>query len=87
MNQRFYIGGRQYSPDSATVLCAFANLVETVTLYRSPKGAFFTITERDGDPPDVVLIDKEAAFEFMDAHPAGIDTDNYDEIFGEPEQG
>jgi hypothetical protein len=33
------------------------------------------------------VIDEKAAFDFMNKHPAGIKTDTYDKIFGEPEEG
>ena len=85
--QRFYIGGRWYSPDNATPLCRYGGIFDTVTLYQSPHGAFFTVAESLADLPAVKVLTEREARAFMDEHAAGIDTENYNRIFGEPEQG
>lgn len=90
--RRFYVGGRWYSPDSATPLCCDKGIFERVTLYQTPKGAFFTFRESivDGlgiDGAAVEVLNKADARSFMDEHAAGIITENYDRIFGEPKEG
>lgn len=90
--RRYYVGGRWYSPDTSTPLCSYAGIFERVTLYHSPKGAFFTIREStvnglgiDGAAAEV--LSKTAARSFMDEHADGIYTENYARVFGEPAQG
>lgn len=85
--RRFYIGGRWYSPDNATPLCRDIGIFETVTLYQTPKGAFFTVEESPVDGETVRVLSEAAARSFMDEHAAGIVTENYDRIFGEPKEG
>lgn len=85
--QVFYIGGKSYSPDTATRLCRYSGILETVTLYRSPRGAFFTVAESLTDAPMVEVLSEAEARSFMDAHTAGIDAAAYKRIFGTPEQG
>ena len=85
--QRYYIGGRWYSPDNATPLCRDIGIFETVTLYQTPKGAFFTVEESPVDGETVRVLSEAAARSFMDEHAAGIITENYDRIFGEPQEG
>lgn len=90
--RRFYIGGRWYSPDNATPLCCCKDIFEAVTLYQTPKGAFFTFREStvDGlgiDGAAVEVLSKAAARSFMDEHSAGIIAENYDRAFGEAKEG
>lgn len=90
--RRFYVGGRWYSRDSATPLCSYADIFERVTLYQTPKGAFFAFREStvDGlgiDGAAVEVLGKAAARSFMDEHAAGIVPENYDRAFGEPKEG
>lgn len=90
--RRFYIGGRWYSPDDATPLCRHSKTFEVVTLYQTSKGAFFAFREStvDGlgiDGAVVAVLSKAAARSFMNEHAAGIITENYDRIFGEPKEG
>ena len=90
--RRFYVGGRWYSPDNATPLCCYKDIFETVTLYQTSKGAFFTFREStvDGlgiDGAAVEVLGKAAARSFMDEHAAGIITANYDRAFGGPKEG
>ena len=58
-----------------------------MTLYQTPKGAFFTLRESAVDGVSVEVLDEVAARSFMDEHAAGIITENYDRIFGEPKEG
>lgn len=90
--RRLYVGGRWYSPDSATPLCRDKGIFEMVTLYQTPKGAFFMFREStvDGlgiDGAAVEVLSEAAARSFMDEHAAGIITANYDRAFGEPKEG
>ena len=83
--KRFYIGGKQYIPEKSTLLCSCTDVLQKSTLYHTAKGALFIVTESDGIA--VRVVNREEAFAFMDEHPEGIDTDAYDAVFGEPEQG
>lgn len=90
--RRYYVGGRCYCPDVSTPLCCHKGIFERVTLYQSPKGAFFTVREStvDGlgiDGAAVEALSRAAARSFMDEHATGIDIENYNKLFGEPKQG
>ena len=85
--KRYYIGGRQYVPEKSTELCAYDGIMGKAALYRTAKGAFFIVEESDGDGVSVRVADEREAFDFMDAHPACVNTENYDAVFGEPEEG
>lgn len=90
--RRFYVGGRWYSPDNATPLCRDRGIFETVTLYQTPKGAFFTFRESTVaglgiDGAAVEILSKAAARLFMDEHTAGIITETYNRLFGKPKEG
>ena len=85
--KRYYIGGRQYVPEKSTELCAYDGIMGKAALYRTAKGAFFLVDEREGDDVSVRVVDEREAFAFMDAHPACVNTGNYDAVFGEPEEG
>ena len=87
MSEQFYIGGKRYSPEESTMLCTYNGFWESATLYRSPKGILFLVGERDGMETAVKVLTETEAFEFMDAHPAGIVIENYNAAFGEPEPG
>jgi len=87
MSEQYYIGGKRYSPDESIVLCSYDWIGEAATLYQSPKGALFIVRKRDCVETAVKIVTGGEAFEFMDAHPAGIITENYNAVFGEPEQG
>lgn len=87
--QQYFIAGRSYSPDTATPLCSYTGIFETVTLYQSPQGAFFTVEESiiDGEAEKVATLSKAAARDFLDEHAAAIIAENYKKIFGNPKQG
>ncbi|MBQ9346874.1 MAG: hypothetical protein IJT94_05955 [Oscillibacter sp.] len=85
--ERYYIGGKQYIPEESTVLCAHVGIMERATLYHTSGGAFFIVeSDTDGGTPAVRVLDRAAALSFMDAHPAEIDTNAYNAVFGEPER-
>lgn len=87
--RRFYIGGRYYSPDEATPLCSSKGIFETVTLYKSPQGAFFTVSESviDGEAEKAELLTENAARSFMDKNAAAVIPENYNKVFEAIEQG
>lgn len=85
--RRYYIGGRCYSTDTAAVLCIYKGIFESGTLYVTPKRAFFKVEESEFFGETVQVLSETAARRLMDEHAAGINTDIYNRIFGEPEQG
>lgn len=87
MGEQYYIGGKRYSPEESIELCSCALLGDSATLYRSRKGTLFVVEKSDCAETAVKILTDREAFEFMDAHPAGIMTENYDAVFGEPDPG
>lgn len=90
--QVYYLGGHSYSPDTSTPLCYDMGIFERVTLYKSPKGAFFTIRESNFDDVKidgaaVEVLSESAAHSFLDEHSAEIIIENYNRVFGKPVQG
>ena len=85
--KRYYISGKQYVPEKSTLLCAYDGIMGKAALYRTAKGAFFLVDESGGDGVSVRVVDEREAVDFMDAHPACVNTENYDAVFGEPEEG
>ncbi|WP_313584548.1 hypothetical protein [Lacrimispora sp.] len=92
--ERYYIGGKQYIPKKSTLLCVadgndmFSKAAwNSEKLYRTGKGTFFIVREGADNEEKVGLLDEEKAFEFMDRNTAGIITENYDVVFGVPEEG
>lgn len=88
----YYLGGHSYSPDISTPLCCDTGIFERVTLYKSPKGTFFTIRESNFDNVKidgaaVEVLSESAARSFMDEHAAEIIIENYNRVFGKPVQG
>ncbi len=95
--EKYYIGKKRYIPDECDLLCRFftpppdkkgfwgclASIEES--LYRTSKGVFFTV--KKGETTEVALLTEKEAFCFMDKHAAGIDTETYNKVFGEPEKG
>ena len=87
MGEQYYIGGKRYSPEESIELCSYNWIGESATLYQSPKGALFIVEKSDCAETAVKILTGKEAFNFMDAHPAGIITENYDAVFGVPEPG
>lgn len=87
MSERYYIEGKRYSPDKSIVLCSYDWIGDTTTLYQSPKGTLFIVEKSDCAETAVKILTKAEALEFMDLHPVGIITENYNAVFGEPEPG
>lgn len=95
--EKYYIGKKRYIPDECDLLCRvltpmpdkksswglLAHVEET--LYRTQKGVFFTV--RKSETTEVALLTEKEAFCFMDKYAAGIDTETYNKVFGEPEKG
>ncbi len=87
MGEQYYIGGKRYSPEESIELCTYDWIVESATLYQSPKGALFIVEKMEWMEPVVRILTRSEAFSFMDNHPAGIVRENYTRTFGEPEPG
>ena len=85
--KRYYINGKQYVPEKSAMLCSGAGLMEKSTLYRTRKGAYFLVGESDIGGAFAKVITEDAAFSYMNENAAGINADNYDAVFGEPEEG
>lgn len=85
--KRYYIDGKQYVPEKSVTLCASTGIMEKSTLYRTRKGAYFLVGESDTEGQWARVITEEAALSYMNENAAGIHTDNYDAVFGEPEEG
>ena len=85
--KRYYIGGKQYVPEESTELCSYADALEKSTLYATDKGAFFIVREGFMNGTTARVVSREDAFGYMDAHADGIQTENYNRFFGEPERG
>ncbi len=56
-------------------------------LYRTHKGSYFLVRYGLEMETSASVLTEQQAFEFMNQHPAGIDTGQYDKIFGIPEKG
>lgn len=99
--RKYYIGGKSYEPDRSTLICRhierhpekadmlhFFGAVEFTDLYATEAGAFFMVM---GDPDNreekVVVVDRAAALLFTDQFASGIITENFDKVFGTPENG
>ena len=50
------------------------------------RGAFYVV-RISPEYREVRLLNEKSAWEFMDQHAAGINTENYDSVFGVPERG
>lgn len=95
--EKYYIGKKKYIPDECDLLCRILTpspdkkdpwgLLASIeeSLYRTPKGVFFIV--RKGTTTEVALMTEKEAFCYMDKHAAGIDTETYNKVFGEPEKG
>ena len=87
----YYINGKKYDTRKADLMCDYHKTIDlwqpdTEKLYRTKNGAYFLMSDHKG-VIDVMLLDEKKALAFMNAHPAGIITDNYDKVFGSPEEG
>lgn len=93
-NERYYIGKKQYIPAESDALCIVScgdaldilEGAERSILYRTQKGAYFLICTHE-NVTDVRVLSESEAFDFMDRNAAGIDTETYNRLFGEPERG
>ena len=83
----FFIGGYSYAVDKSTPLCKCEDFFRSATLYQSPNGRFFVVENDAADTTTVKVLSKSDAEIFMDEHPAGIFTENYIRVFGQPKQG
>ena len=78
--KRYYINGKQYVPEKSAMLCSSAGIM-------GKKGAYFLVGESDTEGKWAKVITEDAAFSYMNENAAGINADNYDAVFGEPEEG
>ena len=85
--KRYYINGKQYVPEKSAMLCSGAGIMEKSALYRTQKGAYFLVGESVTEGEWAKVITEEAALSYMNENAAVIHTDNYDAVFGEPEEG
>ena len=69
---------------TSQLLCDFFH---SATLYQSQNGRFFVVENDAADTTTVKVLSKSDAKTFMDEHPAGIFTENYIRVFGQPKQG
>ena len=87
--KKYYIAGKAYIPEEDMLLCEampgeWPQCI--MRLYTTENEAFYLVTIQDGGEAVRILNEKEA-YHFMDEHAAGIRTENYDAVFGEPERG
>lgn len=88
MKNAVIIGGVRYAPETSAALCVAAGMFETVTLYRTKRGAYFTLTESaDTTQTSAAALTEEEARAFVDAHPLGIIEREYSAAFGKPREG
>ena len=87
MEKLFYIGGLKYSTKQAVMLCKSSGILDTTTLYKTINGAFFTVCESLTGETKAAVIAEEEARAFMDVNASGIDIENYNAVFGVPEDG
>lgn len=79
----FIINGKLYSVTDALLLCVCeVDLFEKLSLYRTKKGAFFTVKEDLFGRTEASPIDKKAAQKLLNENPVGIVNENYEKIFG-----
>lgn len=92
--EKYYIGKKQYIPGESYAICTVSrdNLFdimadpERTVLYKTKKGAYFLVSSQKG-VTNVKVLSEEEAFIFLDKNAAGIDTEVYNELLGEPEKG
>lgn len=88
--EKYYISGHSYFPDEDTLLCEVIHepysQYDAEKLYMTERGAFYAV-RISPEYREVRLLNEKSAWEFMDQHAAGINTENYDAVFGVPERG
>lgn len=84
----YIINGKLYSIADALLLCVCGSeLFETISLYRTKKGAFFTVEENSFGGIKVNTVDRKAAQRLLNDNAAGIINENYEKVFGKVEKG
>lgn len=89
-NREFIIGGKLYSTGDSVLLCqSIDHLAETSEqLFHTSKGNYFKITKANlTGRVKVDVLDKDAAFRFMDENTNDIIKENYIKVFGNVERG
>lgn len=94
MEEKYYIGGKQYVPSASLLLCSVKNTDELEKmvkhderLYYSPGGVFFLIIKDSFAGTKVQLIDEDKAKIYLDKNSPGIILENYEKVLGVPEIG
>lgn len=86
--QEYIINGKLYSVADALLLCVCGDeLFETLSLYRTKKGAFFTVEENIFGGTKANTIDRKAAQRLLNDNAAGIINENYEKVFGKVAKG
>ena len=90
MEQRteFIIDGKMYSVTDSLLLCVCqADMFNKLSLYRTNKGAFFTVEENAIEGIKAKVININAARALLNENPAGIVNENYEKVFGKVKKG
>ena len=84
----FIIGGKLYDPAKGLELCSEDNALETITLFRSAKGAFYTVTvDHTNTQTAAQVLTRQEALAFIDENPCNVIVENYAKAFGMPKEG
>ena len=85
---KFIIGGKLYDPEKGLMLCSQESPLDTVTLFKSAKGNYFTVTvDNTNKQTDAKILTKQEALAFIDDNPCGTILENYIKAFGNPKEG
>lgn len=90
MKQRkeYIINGKMYSVTDSLLLCVCQGSVfNKLSLYRTNKGAFFTIEENTPEGTKAQVISSIAAQKLLSENAAGIVNANYEKVFGKVKRG
>ena len=86
--KEFIIDGKMYSTAEALLLYSFETpMLGKLKIYRTNKGAFFTVEEGELERTQVKVIDSDTARKLMNKNPAGIVNANYIKVFGKVQKG
>lgn len=86
--ESFIINGKLYSVTDALLLCVCGDeLFETISLYRTKKGAFFTVEENSFSGTKANIVDRKTAQKLLSDNAAGIINENYEKVFGKVAKG
>lgn len=84
----FIINGKLYSVTDALLLCVCeGDFFGTLSLYRTKKGAFFTVEENIFGGTKANTVDRKTAQKILCDNAAGIINENYEKVFGKVAKG